>query len=253
MKYATPWALISASLVGIAYACATPEEINGCQPGTSSPDCDVILAQASDFAGPDASVGQGGSSGSSPSGGSSGAGNSTPPAEGGAAATSLPATGGSLGQGTAGSGQNAGAGGASGGSAGSAAGTGGAAGTAGSGAAGATANAGAGGTTAPSNFNPAACDFTNRAGCEARACATACPTNMGTYCSTNCPLIITCLSDNPACITAADPMCAVRNNGTPNQCSNQVETSGGATTTDPTTPAFVARALVNCLCDDARL
>jgi len=254
MKYATHWALISASLVGIAYACATPEEITGCQPGTSSPDCDVILAQASDFAGPDASVGQGGSAGSSPSPGSAGAGNTTPSAEGGAAATSQPASGGSVGQGTAGSGQNAGAGGASGGSAGSSAATGGAAGTTASGgAAGTTANAGAGGTTAASTFNPAACDFTNRTGCEARACATVCPTNDGNYCSNNCQAIITCVAGAPSCITAQDPMCGTpsQNPFTPNTCTSQVNNSGNPATAG--TPASAALALVNCLCDDARL
>ena len=245
MKYATHWALISAGLVGIAYACATPQEVSGCQPGTNTPNCDVILEQASAFEG-DASVAQGGSEGTSPSGGSSGTGSTTPPA-GGAAGTGSPPSGGSAGQGAAGSGQNAGAGGASGGTAGSGAGTGGAAGT---GAAGTAGTAGAGGTTAQSNFNPAACDFANRTGCEAQACATAC---NGNYCTTNCPLIISCVAANPTCVTAQDPMCGTpfQNPYMDNKCTSQVNSSGNPATAG--TPAAVALALINCLCDDTRL
>jgi len=248
MKYASHWALISAGLVAIAYACATPEELTGCQPGPSSANCNIILAQASDFE-TDASVAQGGSSDSPPSSGSAGTGSPPPPPGGAAGTSSTPPAGGSAGQGAAGSGASAGAAGASGGAAGSgAAGTGG--GAAGSGAAG---TAGAGGTTGQSSFNPAACNFTNRTGCEARACAAACPTGMGTYCLDNCQAIIACVAAAPACVTAQDPMCGVpsQNPYTENTCTPEVNNSGNPATAG--TPASVALALMNCLCDDARL
>jgi hypothetical protein len=258
MKHASQWALLSAAVVvGIAYSCATPQEVTGCPPGATSPDCDVTLVPPSDFDGPDASViaqGGGAGAGVSPSGGGAGSGSSNPPPAG--AAGTGPSTGGSAGSGAAGAAGAAGAGGAagSGGAAGAAgtAGTAGAGGAAGSGAAGSGA-AGTGGTTAQSNFDPGSCNFDNRAGCEAQACATACPANMGNYCTTNCPNIITCLAADPSCITEQDPMCAVRTNGQPNQCTSQVENSGGANTTNANDPAFVARALVQCLCDSARL
>lgn len=255
MKHASQWALLSAAVVaGIAYSCATPVEVTGCPPGANSANCDVTLVAASEFEGPDSGVAQGGGAGAgvNPSG-SAGSGSNNPPPSG-AAGTGSPSTGGNAGSGAAGSGQTAGAGG-SGGAAGSgAAGTAGsgAGGTAGSGAAG-TAGAGTGGTTAQSNFDPASCNFDNRTGCEAQACATACPANMGNYCTTNCPNIITCLAADPTCITAQDPMCALRSNGQPNQCTSQVENSGGANTTNVNDPAFVARALVQCLCDSTRL
>ena len=247
MKNASQWALVSGALVlGIAYACATPVEIHDCPLGANTADCDVLLYQPGDFELADASVpiGAGGSE-VSRSGGSAGT-NQTPPS--GAAGTGSPPSGGSAGQGVAGSGQSAGAGGASGGTAGSGAGTGGVAGTAGS--AGTT---GAGGTTAQSNFNPAACNFTNRAGCETKACLAACPTGMGNYCSSNCESIITCVAAAPACITAQDPMCGTpsQNPFTPNTCTPIVNSSGSPTTSG--TPAFAALALMNCLCDDTRL
>jgi hypothetical protein len=250
MKYASHWALISAGLLGIAYACATPEELTGCQPGPSSANCDIILAQASDFEG-DASVAQGGNISSLLPGGSAGTGNTPPPSGGAAGTGNPPPAAGSAGQGAAGSGQSAGAGGASGGAAGSgAAGT---SGAAGSGAAGTAGTAGAGGTTAQSNFNTAACNFNNRTGCEAKACATACPTGMGTYCLDNCQAIIACVAAAPACVTAQDPMCGVpsQNPYTENTCTSEVNNSGNSATAG--TPASVALALMNCLCDDARL
>jgi hypothetical protein len=252
MKNASQWALVSSALVlGMAYACATPVEIHDCPLGASAADCDVLLYQPSDFETADAGVriGAGGSE-VSPSGGSAGI-NQTPPA-GGAAGTGSPPSGGSAGQGVAGSGQSAGAGGASGGSggtAGSGAGTGGVAGTAGSSA------AGAGGTTAQSNFNPAACNFNVLTGCEALACASACPAN-NSNCLARCPQIITCVSGTPSCITEADPMCGVPITSPMfmnNVCTSIVQQSGNVDTTDPNAPAFRARALIQCLCDDTRL
>ncbi|MEO8179937.1 MAG: hypothetical protein ABI895_13975 [Deltaproteobacteria bacterium] len=250
MKTVSQWALLSAALVlGIAYACATPEEITVCQSGRNLADCDVILSEASDFDPPDASVQalQGGSDGVSPPSGGS-AGTTVAPPSGGAAGTSSPASGGSAGQGAAGSGQSAGAGGASGGAAGSGAGTGGVAGTGGSaGSAGTTGASGAGGTTAQSNFSPASCDFDNTTGCQNLGCTCA-----QEQCGARCTNIVQCLRDNIDCITEADPLCAIRNAGAPNTCTAQVDTGGGATTTDANQPATIVRALVNCVCSDPR-
>jgi hypothetical protein len=258
MKNASLWALAGAAgVVGIAYACALPVDVQGCSPGNTSADCDVILAQASDFETPDASLpGQGGNAGSGstnpPSGGSSGS-NSAP--SGGSAGSTSPPTGGSSGQGQAGSGSSAGMGGVS-GSAGTGGGAGsGAAGAAGSGAAGAAGSgaAGTGGTTGQSNFDVEACDFLDRVGCEARACATACPTGVGNYCLDNCQAILACVAAEPTCITEADPMCGTAFT-TPtyreNTCTPEVNSSGSPTT--PNTPAFAALALLRCLCSDPR-
>jgi hypothetical protein len=246
MKNVSQWALISPALVlGIAYACATPEEIRDCPVGTTRTDCDVTIVPFSEFEGADASVevAQGGSDGLSPSGGSSGS-NTNPPAGGAAGTSPPPPSGGSAGQGAAGSGQAAGAGGASGGTAGSGAGTGGGA---GSGAAGTAGTAGAGGTTAQSTFNPAACDFDDTTGCQNLGCICA-----GEQCGARCTNIVQCLKDNITCITASDPLCAARTAGAPNLCTAQVDTGGGANTTDPNQPAAIVRALVNCVCSDPR-
>jgi len=243
MKNASHWALLSAALVlGIAHACATPEDITVCQPGRNLADCDVILSRASDFEG-DASVpsAQGGSDGLPPPSGGS-AGTTAPVPSGGAAGASSPASGGSAGQG------GAGAGGASGGAAGSGAGTGGVTGTAGTGgAAGTAGTSGTGGTTAQSTFNPAACDFDNTTGCQNLGCICA-----QEQCGARCTNIVQCLRDNIDCITAADPLCALRSAGVANTCTAQVDTGGGANTTDANQPAAIVRALVNCVCSDPR-
>ena len=258
MKHASQWALLSAAVVvGIAYSCATPEDVVGCPPGAISSNCDVTLVAASEFEGADASVvaqGGGAGAGVNPSG-SAGSGSNTPPPAGAAGS----GTAGTSGSGAAGSGQSAGAGGSAGsgaagsGAAGSAAaGTGGAAGAAGGGAAGA-AGTGTGGTSAQSNFDAGSCNFNNRAGCESRACATACPANMGNYCQSSCEAIIACVAADAACVTAQDPMCGVpfQNPYRENSCTPEVNSAGNANTVG--TPASVALALMNCLCDSTRL
>jgi hypothetical protein len=251
MKIATQCALAgSLLLAGIAHACATPVEVEGCQanaPGALS--CDVLLSPASDFGGPDASVPIGGSgnpgSGGAPPGGNAGNGSNPPP--GGSAGSGNPPAGGSGGgNGNAGSssGGSGSGGSSSGGAAGSASGSGGAAGsgTAGTGSGG----TGAGGTTAQSNFNPASCDFDDVSGCETLGCICA-----EERCQARCTNIVTCLRDNITCITEDDPLCAIRNNGAPNTCTAVVDTGGGINA-DTTQPSGIVRALVNCVCSDPR-
>lgn len=280
MKIATQCALAGGLLLaGIAHACATPVEIEGCQPSTTTPqDCDVILARASDFGGPDASVpggaGGNGGDGANPQGGA-GSGANPPPGgnagsppvagsggvsgtagsnSGAAGAGGSAAAGGAAGSGAAGSGA-AGSGAAGSGAAGTSsggaagAGAGGAAGSgaAGSGAAGSgSAGTGSGGTGSQSIFNPASCDFDDLTGCEDLGCN--CPEER---CGTRCTNIVTCLSDNITCITEADPLCAIRNNGTPNTCTTVVETGGGVNA-DNNQPSGIVRELVNCVCSDPR-
>jgi hypothetical protein len=260
MKHASQWALLSAAvLVGIAYSCATPEEVTGCPPGATSSDCDVTLVPASDFDGPDASViAQGGSAGAgvNPSGGGAGSGSNNPPTAG-AAGTGSPSTAGSAGSGAAGTGQTAGAGGAAGSGAAGTAGTagcasGGAGGTAGSGAAGSGAAgsgaAGAGGTTAQSIFDPASCDFDDLTGCGAPLGCTCAQEQCGARCTN----IVECLKTNVTCITEADPLCAVRTNGVGKACTSVVDTGGGVDTTNANQPAAIVRAFVNCVCSNPR-
>ena len=254
MKFVSKLALASALFgLGLAEACATPQELNSCSPLEANSDCDIILTPAALF---EADGGaQGGAAGNSFMPPTAGTGGSSGPASGGSA-SSQGASGSGNAAGNSGAGGTAGSAGA-GGTAGSGgtpgtAGAGGTAGTAGTAGAGGTAGtAGTAGTTGGTALNPANCDFDDRTGCEAQACETACPTNMGNYCSTNCPLIIACLSADPSCITAQDPMCSVRSNGTPNQCTTQVENSG--TVTQAGQPSFVANALVQCLCSAGRL
>jgi hypothetical protein len=244
------------ALAGLAHACATPVEVEGCQPtAPGARECDVILAQASDFGDPDASVpfGQGGNagSGSNPPG-NAGSGSNPPPGGAGSGGGGAPPTGGSAGSSAAGS--------SAGGAAGSGAGGAGSAGAGGSGTAGTgtgvagsgSAGTGSGGTGSTSNFDLDSCDLQNQAGCEEFACATACPQNMGNYCSSNCAAILTCVAADTTCISEADPMCGVpsQNPYTENQCTNQVNMSGNANTAG--TPANVALALIRCLCSDPR-
>lgn len=257
MKIVTQCALAGGLLLaGIAHACATPVEVEGCQanaPGALN--CDVLLSPASEFGGPDASVPIGGSgnpgSGGAPPGGNAGSGSNPPP--GGSAGSGNPPAGGSGGvSGMAGSGSaSAGAGG--GGSGGAAGSSTGGSGTAGTGSAGTgSAGTGAGGTGSQSNFDLSSCDLQDRTGCEEFACATACPQNMGNYCLDNCNAILTCVAADETCISEADPMC-----GTPfqnpfmnNQCTTQVNNSSNPNTVG--TPANVALALIRCLCSDPR-
>jgi hypothetical protein len=108
------------------------------------------------------------------------------------------------------------------------------------------------GTGTSVTLNPADCDFTDTTGCEQLACATACPTNMGTYCSTTCQPIIDCVEQStPLCVTAADPLCARRTNGGGvSACTTLVEKGGSQTSA--TQPAGVALQLIQCLCAATR-
>lgn len=263
MKIATQCALAGGLLLaGIAHACANPVEIEGCEstaPGAR--DCDVILAQPSEF-GADASVpAQGGSAGNG----------SNPQPGGGAGSSNAPPLGGNAGSGSAGTGSafngTAGSGSVIGGSAGSSsggqggaagsgsAGTGGAgSGSAGTGSAGTgSAGTGSAGTGSQSNFELGACDLQNRTGCEEFACETACPAGgAGNYCRTNCPLIVNCVAAAPDCISEADPMCGTpsQNPFTENECTSEVNSSQNPATAG--TPSNVALALIRCLCSDPR-
>ena len=233
-------ALTGASLV-VAYACANPVEIID----------DVIRVDPDTFG--DGGVvggasGLGGSAGAVEQGGSGGTAGTT----GGTAGTGGTSTGGG---GTGGTGAGTGGTGAgTGGTAGTGAGTGGAAGTGGvAGSAGSAGSAGTAGTGNTAVFDADSCDFVDTAGCEALACATACPANMGNYCEDACTALITCVSTDAGCtITEADPLCAARVNNQDNVCTAEANTAGGAAQTQPTSPAFIARSLVNCLCSVPR-
>lgn len=265
MKIVARCAFASA-LLGLAQACANPVDVQGCAQNNVSSNCDVILAAASDFAPGDAGAmaGQSGATGTDLNGptGSAGAGGSSSAELGTAGATALqPGQGGTsngsqsgTGVGAAGTGSaGTGSAGAGGGGGGGTAGTG-SAGAGGGVAAGGTAGTGAAGTTGTGTtvtINPADCDFTDTTGCEQLACATACPTNMGTYCADNCPPIVDCVEKaTPLCVTAADPLCAKRTNGTANTCTTLVENGGNQT--NPTQPAAVALGFIQCMCAATR-
>jgi len=178
-------------------------DIEGCQPNTpGAQNCDVILAQASDFGDPDASVpplpGGAGSGSNPPPGGNAGSGSNPPPGSAGSGSGGAPPVGGSAGSSSvAGSGSGGGAGGA--GSAGSSSGGGNAgSGNAGSGNAGTgggagsgSAGTGSGGTGSTSNFDLDSCNLQNTAGCEEFACETACPAGgAGNFCRSNCRSVV---------------------------------------------------------------
>jgi len=246
----------AAVIVAYAYACANPVDISG----------DVLLSDPSDFgdagvfagAGGGASAGSGGdvggSAGEAPQGGTAGSG--TPAGGTGGSSSGIAGTGGGSG-GTAqvGLGGSTGLGGTGGGTGGSA--SGGASGasqggTAGTG--GTTATAGTGGVAGQPVFDANACDFDDVTGCEDLACAQACPPNSGTYCQTTCEALLTCVSTDPACtVSEADPLCAARNGGTESACTGVADSGGGANSTNVTSPAFIARQLVECLCSTPRL
>jgi hypothetical protein len=180
----------------------------------------------------------GGAAGVNPSGpGNAGVGG-TPPASGG--------------RGGSGSGNVAGA--ASGGAAGANSQGGGAGGASGSGGNTAVAGSGSGGAGgAPPNtsFDPAACNFVDRTGCEAFGCDSAdCPAGGG--CRTRCTPIDDCLAANASCVTADDPLCAVRAQGAPNACTNEVDRGGGLNA-PLQAPVQVMLDLVDCLCRAGRL
>lgn len=245
MNIVTKYALAGASLVAVyAYACATPldidEDVIIVDPSVFG-DGGVPLAGASGLAG----QGGGGAGGDTSQGGTGGAGNA---GTGGSAGSSSAGTGGSGGAaggaaGTGGSGGGAGAGAGAGGA--PQAGAGGQAG--GAGTAGSAGTAGTGGGTG--EFNAANCNFTDPTGCEDLDCATACPAGGGNYCPDTCNLLLTCVTTDPECeVSEADPLCAERDGGTPNTCTAEADSGGGAGSTQPTSPAFIAREYVNCMC-----
>jgi hypothetical protein len=240
---------LAGAVVVIAYACATPVEIVD----------DVLRVDPSTFGDgglPLAGAGgAGGASGTSQGGTGAGTGGSGVAAGG---------TGGGVGGASAGSGMqaSAGAGTLPVGTGGTATGVGGATaqGGAAGGAPGTPATAGTGGTPAAAGtgatggvFDAASCDFDELTGCEDLACLAACPTNDGGSCSTRCQTLITCVATDPACaISEADPLCAARVGGTPAACTQEADAAGGATTTQTTAPAFVARQFVECICSVPR-
>jgi hypothetical protein len=251
--------VLAGAAVIVAYACANPVDISG----------DVLLSDPSDFGDAGVFAGAGGASAGS---GADVGGSAGETAQGGADGSGTPAggTGGSnggvagTGGGTGGTAQvglggSPGIGGAGGGTGGSVAG--GAGGT--SNAQGGTANAGTGGTTATAGtgggaaqpvFDANACDFEDLTGCEDLACAQACPPNSGTYCQTTCEALLNCITTDPACtVSEADPLCAARDNqGGVSACTAEADSGGGANSTNVTSPAFIARQLVECLCSTPR-
>ena len=126
------------------------------------------------------------------------------------------------------------------------------AGTAGSSGAAGTDAGGTGGAAGTGNepvFSVASCDFVDRAGCEAQACAQQCPAGMGNYCTDSCGAVITCVAANTACVTEADPTCGIRTQGGANNtCTTQVDSAGGPTGA----PTVIANELVTCLCSTPR-
>lgn len=220
-------------LFSVAQACATPVEI-------SDDIQEVNPDSLGDSGVPGGGQGSGGSAGNdglgqggSGQGGASGGGSS-----GSSGAAGQPGgAGGTLGGGGA-AGAPGGAGGAPGGA---------------GGAAGAAGTAGTGGTTATSVFDPAECDFESITGCETFACVNACPAGQGTYCTTACNAIVTCVSETePLCATEQDPICGARNGGAESECTPEADSAGGATTTDANQPAFKARRFIQCLCSVPR-
>lgn len=262
--------VLAGAAVLVAHACANPVDISG----------DVLLSDPSDFGdagvfagaagaagvgnggdvGGDAGeTGQGGTDGNeTPAGGTGGSSSGLAGTGGGTGGTAEVGLGGSPGIGGAGGGTGGSvAGGAGGSASGGAGGTsnvqGGAGGGAGTGTGG-TGTAGTGGGAAQPVFDENACDFDDRAGCEDLACAQACPPNSGTYCQDTCEALLTCVSTDPACtVSEADPLCAARNNqGGVSACTAQADSGGGANSTQATSPAFIARQLVECLCSTPR-
>ncbi len=237
-------ALAGVALV-MAYACANPVDIRG----------DVLPVDPSAFG--DGGVLLGGAAGSAGVGGAAQGGTGA-----GIGGTSA-GTGGTVNAGSGGAGMQAGLSGAGGAPIGAGGtvsdGTGGTApagGTAGVGGAsggGTGGGAGTGGTGTTGAFDPGACDFEDLAGCEDLSCEAACSTTDGGSCRTRCEALLTCVSTDPECaITEADPLCAARNGGTPNACTQEADSAGGAATTQETQPAFVARQLVECICTTPR-
>ena len=91
------------------------------------------------------------------------------------------------------------------------------------------------------------CDW-KAAACENLSCGKACPTNMGTYCATSCQALIDCVADavGDGCGTKSDPMCVLRNNGMPNDCTSEWE-SAGSSTVNPG-PSKIATLYFECAC-----
>jgi hypothetical protein len=249
-------ALVGAALV-VGYACATPVEIvDDVLPSDPSDFGDGGLALAGTGGG--AGEAQGGTGGSGVPAGGTGTGIGGASAGTGMQASAgsggLPVGTGGTGAGLGGATAQGGAGGAAaGGTGGAAAGTGGAAAGTGGAAAGTGGAAGTVGTGPTGTFDPAACDFADVTGCETLTCLAACSTTDGGSCRTRCEALITCVSTDADCvISEADPLCAARNVGAANACTNQADSAGGADTTTTTQPAFVARRFVECICSVPR-
>jgi len=252
--------VLAAAAVLVTYACATPVDISG----------DVLLSDPSDFgdagvfagAGGGDSAGSGGGvggNGGTPQGGTggSGAGSSGNGGTNGGLAGTGNGTAGTSQVGLGGSAPLGGTGGTGGAGGNGAAGTGGttqgggAGGGAGTG--GATATAGTGGVAGEPVFDANACDFEDVGGCEDLTCEQACPPNSGTYCQTSCEALLTCVSTDAACsISEADPLCAARNGGATSACTGQADSAGGSNSTNVTSPAFIARQFVECVCSNPR-
>lgn len=113
--------------------------------------------------------------------------------------------------------------------------------------AGAGGDTGGGGTggAAQSVFDPAACDFNDDSGCENLGCS-ACDN-----CQDRCTNIETCVTTECA-ITEADPLCAIRDVGTPNTCTPEVD-SGGGLNGGATEPSSLMLEWVSCMCQTGRL
>lgn len=217
-------------LFSVAQACATPVEI-------ADDIQEVNPDSLGDSGVPSGGQGSGGSAGN----GGTGQGGSGQSGAGGAGSSGASGAGGQLG----------GAGGTTGG--GGAAGASGAGGALTGGAGGAAGAAGTGGTGSEAVFDPEACDFDIITGCEALACTTACPPNMGTYCADTCNAIVTCVADStPLCATEADPVCGIRTGGVDNECTPQTDSGGGAPNTNQNSPTFKAQAFIECVCSVPR-
>jgi hypothetical protein len=244
-------ALVGASLI-VAYACANPVSI----------DEDVFVASPGDFGdagllpsvGGTTGVGTGGSG--SGVGGTSAATGGTSSSTGGTGAgvggngNGVGGTGASVGgtgSGTGGTG--AATGGTASGTGGTGVGTGGTA-QGGTGAGTGGTGAGTGGTGSQAAFDPESCNFTDPTGCEDLACDQVCPdpNSDGNSCLGRCTPVITCVTDNAACVTEADPLCGGRNQGQPKECTTVVEPAGGFNSTNSNQPSFVARQFVDCMC-----
>lgn len=97
-------------------------------------------------------------------------------------------------------------------------------------------------------FDAAACDFTDDTGCEDLGCDTC------QNCQDRCTDIEACVTTDPECvITEADPLCALRDVGAPNTCTQEVDSGGGVNNVNATEPAGIMLEWVTCMCQTGRL